>query len=467
MWLRSMKFKKKTYVTALIFSAVMALSACSEKPAAEEPTEQATNSVSEAEQATDASIQETEPVEESTEPVVQEDFYVIVGGEEISWEEFSFGYSTLVNNYVMEYSDYLSWFGLDLEKDFAAQYYSEGVTWEDYFEEMTLDALRRNKALKADAKANGFEKDVSLTLSRMEAQLREGAEDAGMSLDQYLEEYFGIPLTMSAVHAYLEEALFVNAYYSKLSSDFTPAAEKVVESYKESSQWFDYADYKIRSFDQKSFDSPEQALEQAELAKKTIRKDGDLVTGITYDTANDFIRGWLFEDGRKEGDVTIIEDTEAQKYYCLAFEKRYRNETKTADIRLLMAETEDEAINMYETWKAGGATEAYFEELCDGDYLDNSISEGGLLEGISRDEDLYSELLTWIFAKDRKPGDCEVVNVPDVASFILYYVCIGDPVWYRSIEYDLREADLSEYVGKLVEACEVSDPYGHFHLEEN
>ncbi|MBO5987342.1 MAG: hypothetical protein J6Q02_11200, partial [Lachnospiraceae bacterium] len=87
--------------------------------------------------------------------------FITVGGENLTRVEFDYDYLTVVNNYISSYSQYLSWFGLDPSKDLSEQTYSGDRTWKDYFEEMTVDSIRRSKALKADAKKAGFEYDVT------------------------------------------------------------------------------------------------------------------------------------------------------------------------------------------------------------------------------------------------------------------------------------------------------------------
>ena len=412
--------------------------------------------------------------------------YVTVGNENVTKVEFDYSYYTVVNNYVAQYSQYLSLFGLDLSKDLSTQYYSGTRTWKDFFEEMTMDTLRRNKALKADAQAAGFTADVSTEYDGIVAQQKANAREAGVSLNKYLRQNFGPYATSARIKPYLEEALFVNKYYAKLNKDMTPSADEVSAKYAEDPKQYDSVNYRIRQFDAQLPTEPteladpadesddtdaaytpseaevEKAMADAKVladeALSTVKTDGDEVEGILYASANDVIRDWLFDDARKAGDTTVLEDSGSHRYYCLAFEKRFRDETATANVRILVSDTEEEASNMYAVWKDGGATEPHFEELCNTTFYDKAVAEGGLLEGISRDDDLYEELLDWIFAEGRSTGNCEVVTVPDVASFVVYYIGEGQPIWYNTIESSLRSDAVTAYVEKLEENCQISDP---------
>ena len=414
--------------------------------------------------------------------------YVTVGNENVTKVEFDYSYYTVVNNYVAQYSQYLSMFGLDLSKDLSTQYYSGTRTWKDFFEEMTMDTLRRNKALKADAQATGFTVDVSAEYEGIVAQQKANAQEAGVSLNKYLRQNFGSYATSARIKPYLEEALYVNKYYAKLSKDMTPSADEVSAKYAENPKQYDSVNYRIKQFDAQLPTEPTELADpkdesaetdadaaytpsEAEVEKAmadakaiadealgTVKTDGDVVEGILYDSANNVIRDWLFDDARKAGDTTVLEDSGSHCYYCLAFEKRFRDETATANVRILVSDTEEEANSMFAAWKDGGATEPHFEELCNTTFYDKAVAEGGLLEGISKDDDLYEELLDWIFAEGRSAGNCEVVTVPDVASFVVYYIGEGQPIWYKTIESNLRNDAVTAYVEKLEENCQISDP---------
>lgn len=417
--------------------------------------------------------------------------YVKVGDENVTRVEFDYAFYTVVNNYVSNNSFFLSYLGLDLTKDLSTQPYSANLSWQDYFEEMTVSSLRRNKALKADAKAAGFTYDVTRDYNQIVEQQKASAQAAGLTLNKYIQQNFGPYATLSRIKPYLEEALYVNEYYKKLSKDLTPAADEVNAKYDEDPDSYDSVDYRILRFEADLPTAPteladpvdeaaetdddtayqpseaeiakamEDAKEKAEAARSTVKTEGEQVTNIQKASTSSVIAEWLFDSSRKEGDVTVLEDSSSKQYYCVLFEKRYRDDEPTADVRILVADTEEEALGMYGTWNGGGATEAYFEELCDGEFITNSVADGGLVQGISRNEDLYQELLDWIFQEGRAQGNCEVVTVPDVASFVVYYVGEGQPNWYNTIENSLRSAALNEYVAKLQESVAVEDPHNN------
>ncbi|MCR5460533.1 MAG: hypothetical protein K6F51_11610 [Acetatifactor sp.] len=427
--------------------------------------------------------------------------YVTIGNENVTKVEYDFVYNTVVNNYVNNYSNYLSWIGLDTSKDFAEQpYYGDSSkSWKDYFDESTVDSLRTNKALKADAQAKGFTKDLTEDYKRIVENNKKLAKEAGVSYKKFLQECYGPYATESRIKPFLEENLLVNAYYGKLSEDMTPSADEIQAKYDAEPKDYDFVDYRIKQFDAQlptaptdladpasetetadgseeetayvpSEDEKKKAMadakELAEAAKSNIASEGEEVTGISYASTNDVIRDWLFEDGRKSGDVTVLEDESANRVYCVQFTKRYLDETPTIDMRVLMADNEEKAREMYDEWKNGGATEEYFTELCNGKYADSTVAADGLLKAVSKNEELTDKMHEWLFAEGRKAGDCEVVTEDNAASFVIYYVGENHPDWYCSIENDLRSTAVNDYVTALKETCQVSDPDKNLHYLE-
>lgn len=423
--------------------------------------------------------------------------YVTIGNANVTKVEYDFVYNTVVNNYVSNYSSYLSWIGLDTSKDFAEQpYYGDASrSWKDYFDESTVDSLRTNKALKADAEAKGFTKDLSEDYKQIVERNKSLAKEAGVTYKKFLQECYGPYATESRIKPFLEENLFVNAYYKKLSEDMTPSAEEVQAKYDAESKDYDSVDYRIKQFDAVLPTAPtdladpasetettdgeeetayvpseaevkkamEDAKELAEAAKSTIATDGEEVTGISYSSTNDVIRDWLFEDGRKSGDVTVLEDESANRVYCVRFTKRYLDETPTIDMRVLVADDEEKAREMYNDWQNGGATEQYFIELCNGKYVDGTVAEDGLLEAVSKNEELTDNMHNWLFEEDRKAGDCAVVTEENGASFVIFYVGENHPDWFCTIESNLRSTAVNDYVTALKETCQVSDPNNNLH----
>ena len=117
--------------------------------------------------------------------------FIKVNGEKISRTEFDYNYNNQVNEYLSMYGAYASYFGLDVNSDFADQEYSEGLTWKDYFEEQTVDSMKTHKGIKAEAEAAGFQFDTATKVQNFKDSAKKAAKDAGTSLGKYLKQRYG------------------------------------------------------------------------------------------------------------------------------------------------------------------------------------------------------------------------------------------------------------------------------------
>ncbi|MCM1567966.1 MAG: hypothetical protein NC081_00810 [Roseburia sp.] len=414
--------------------------------------------------------------------------FVTIGGENLTQVEFDYNYNVVMKNYVDAYGEYLSYFGLDTSQDLATQQYDDTLSWKDYFQEMTADNLIRSKSLKADAQAAGFVYDSSEDYAEFEENVKKAASDAGMSLNDYVKNLYGPLATMKRIEPYVKEALMVTAYYEKITEDKLPTQEEIQNYYNENTDDYDSVDYRVveilaelpteptdladpvedaedgEAEDEDSVYEPseaeitkamEDAKALAEEAEKTIKTDGELKENVKQDSAVYLIRDWLFESGRKKGDTTILEDTTGNKYYVLAFENRYLDETPSANLRIVMTTEDGQAI--LDEWKAGEATEESFAALCDKYSVDTS-TEGGLYENITK-TGLNENLASWVYAEERKAGDVEIIAMNETYNYIVYFIGQGRPEWQIEIESTLSDETMTAYVEEISADCQVVDAH--------
>ena len=102
--------------------------------------------------------------------------YVKVGDHELTQLEYDYHFNTTVNNYINTYSSILSYIGLDTTKPLEEQNYSEDMTWQEYFEQTTLEQVKQTYALLDDARANNFEYDTTEDYEGFVTQAKETAK---------------------------------------------------------------------------------------------------------------------------------------------------------------------------------------------------------------------------------------------------------------------------------------------------
>ena len=407
--------------------------------------------------------------------------YITVGGHDITKVEFDYYYNLASSDYINTYGTYLSYMGFNASGDYASQAYSDTMSWKDYFEQLAVDTIRQNKALVDAAHAAGFTYDTSQEYAAFAESAKTAAAAAGESLNRYYKLTFGRYSTVSGLKPYVEEGYLASAYYKHVAEEKAASADEIQAYYDENKESYDSVDYKLTEIsaeipeaqtvtdddgnvntveptEEEIQAAMEAAKAEADAALLVIAEEGTEHNGMLRASLSSKYRDWLFDEARKEGDTTIIEDADSHKYYVLQFEKRYLDDTTTADVRVI-ATTAVNGEDILAEYNAAGATEAAFIELVKKYSEDSySMSEDGLYQEVTATS-LNSAFSEWIFEEGRKPGDT-VSLVQDGTFFVLYYIGEGRPEWQVSIANTLLSETMSNYLDEIKEGCAVSDPKG-------
>lgn len=423
-----------------------------------------------------------------------------VGGQEVSQLEFDYYYNVAKSNYYNTYGTYLSYMGLDITGDLSTQMYTDTLSWQDYFEQSAITSISQTRALAAQAEANGFSYDTAGEYKNFQESLKLLAENYGISIRSYVKQVYGPYATTSRIADFVKESILTSAYYAQVQEEKAPAEEAIQAYYEENVDYYDSVDYSLvtveaelptepteladpveETTDESQEDAEyepsqaeiEQAMAEAKKAAeeiadaaegKTLSGDNvEVKEGQTYFQVTSAIASWLFEAGRKENDITVIEDTTNNCYYVAAFTDRYLDQTPSADIRLIVSgETEGQAI--LDEWKSGAATEDSFIELCEKYSTDTTASTGGLYQGILSGSLGVTELEEWALDESRAAGDTVAIQPEgDTQHYVLYYVGQGDPSWKQSISSTLLSEYMTEYLEEITANVDVEDPEGNLN----
>ncbi len=297
--------------------------------------------------------------------------YIKIGDKELTQLEYDYFYNSAVNNYLAAYSSILPYMGLDTSTDFAKQQYTDQLTWKDMFDEMTVEQIKQTKAMTDDAAKNGFEYDVAADYESFNTNLEASASSAGISVGAYYKQYFGKYATVSNMEPFIKENLLAGAYYEKLLTDNAPSEEEIKAYYEENKQSYDKVDYRSFTFtadldaeaDEDAVNKAMDELKAKAEAMMKARRDGEdfetlclenasedakanyedaeneysLSEGRTYAGIPSVMAQWLYEDGRKEGDITVLADEAGHQYYVVEFISKYYDEADDANISSTMA----------------------------------------------------------------------------------------------------------------------------------
>ena len=428
--------------------------------------------------------------------------YVVINGEEVNKVEFDYVYNTSKNNYITQYGSYLSYFGLDTSKDLSTQMYSDTLTWQDYFEQNAVESLKQNKALMAEAKAAGFTYDTTDEYNTFKETIKTSAAAAGVSDKEYVRSIYGSYATMGRIEEYVKNDMVMNAYYQKLQEDNAPSDDEIQSYYEENKATYDSVDYRLTTIEadlptepteladpveetaadttgttdgtaatdstqdtayQPSDAEIAKAMEDAKVladdAEQTVAKDGEAHENEKKSSVNYLISDWLFDDARKAGDTTVITNDNSHCYYAVAFEKRYLDETPSADVRVIIPTEDKTGEEILEEWKSGAATEDSFAELCKKYTQDTSaVENGGLFEQVTK-TGMTEELSTWIFDSSRQAGDTVAITVSDT-TYVLYYIGQDQPEWKINIKNTLVSDTMSQHMQDITADVTVEDPKG-------
>lgn len=428
--------------------------------------------------------------------------YVVINGEEVNKVEFDYAYNTSKNNYITQYGSYLSYFGLDTSKDLSTQMYSDTMTWQDYFEQNAVESLKQNKALMAEAKAAGFTYDTTDEYNTFKETIKTSAAAAGVSDKEYVRSIYGSYATMGRIEEYVKNDMVMNAYYQKLQEDNAPSDDEIQSYYEENKATYDSVDYRLTTIEadlptepteladpveetaadttgttdgtaatdstqdtayQPSDAEIAKAMEDAKVladdAEQTVAKDGEAHENEKKSSVNYLISDWLFDDARKAGDTTVITNDNSHCYYVVAFEKRYLDETPSADVRVIIPTEDKTGEEILEEWKNGAATEDSFAELCKKYTQDTSaVENGGLFEQVTK-TGMTEELSNWIFDSSRQAGDTVAITVSDT-TYVLYYIGQDQPEWKINIKNTLVSDTMSQHVQDITADVTVEDPKG-------
>lgn len=383
--------------------------------------------------------------------------------------------------------------------------YSDTLTWKDYMEQLAVDNLLRNKALAREMKAAGFNYDTSADYQEYEDNMRQAASNAGMTLDAYIKALFGPYATMSRLENYVKQGFAAAAYYDSVEESREPGGGEIQAYYEENKDSYDSVDYRLITVDaelptepteladpvdeteeseddegvaeddeEAAYEPSEAEIEAAMAIAKTeaesqlenLSADGELYENMHRTSVTSLLRDWLFDETRKSGDTTVIEDSTNNRYYTVEFVDRYLDQTPSADLRIIMADSGNGQAALDE-WQAGAATEESFAALV-AQYSSSSYSypEGGLYEGMTS-SGMPDEMADWASDPSRQKGDATVIASEDTGTdFVVYYVGAGDPEWKLSIRSTLLTEIMAEYMDGIIEGMEVKDPHNNLHYLE-
>ena len=438
---------------------------------------------------------------------------VTVDGQKYNAAQVNFYYRNAYLSFMNQWSSVASYFGLDPSLpldtqeigDTAASFlsvdlseYEDGLTWKEYFLSQALEQMADVQNGLKEASETGFQFPQSVQDEYDESleALGKSARSAGVNVRRYLQASFGSMMTESVYKTELLKLMRFGAYADAYQDGLTYTPEELDAEYNENQRDYDFVAYEGVSVDgsltlEKDDEGNDIPAEDgaAEAAKNSAKIAADaLAAGVreggslsalsanmdktsafsgdkeSYENAtytSEEFADWLFDPERKANDVDVIENGDI--YYVVKFLNRFRDESKTIDVRhiliqpeegelaegdegyqeehdLLLAQAKAKAEELYQRWKDGDATEESFAALVSDNSDDpGSRDEGGLYERVAAGE-MMTEFNDWCFDPSRQPGDTDIVQT-DSGYHIMYFVGDNELSAWQAQVYDKLQSD--------------------------
>lgn len=300
------------------------------------------------------------------------DAYVTIGDHSVTKLEFDYYYYLMKNNYMTTYGSLLSYMGVDATQDLDDQQYSGEMTYKDLFEQLAVEQIRQTKALADGAAANNFVYDDTEDYAAILNEVAVNAEAAGTTVKNYYKLSYGEYATEENLEPFAKEGLLAGEYYNYLIEQNAPEAQEIKDYYAENILNYDRVDYYSFAFgaeseegaseeDAASQEDVEKAMEDAREKAEAMKKareagaafkdlclenaseenkamyedsetDASLREGAYHSSVPAAMADWLYEDGRTQGDIAVLEDEGNNQYYVVEFVKRYYDEADDKNI---------------------------------------------------------------------------------------------------------------------------------------
>ena len=461
-----------------------------------------------------------------------------INEEELNSVEFSYYYNDLINSTYTQWSSsygenlnmFLGFMGLDPAKPLSEQAYNDDITWADYFLEGALDQAKREHLLYAAAMADGFtlSEAETQTMDDTFAQISMYASLYGYpDMNTYLRAMYGPGANEDSYYDHYVRSTVASAYYDAHNANLE-INDADIRAY-EADRYHEFSSYSFATYHLNTSDyltggtedaegnvvytdaERQEAREAAEadaqllaksasveeldqaIAALAVSKDSSAVKSTVfndsvYNGTSTIYRDWLAEDGRKEGDCTVVpyettvvaDDGSEQRvvndYYVVLFLGSNDNNINLGNVRHILVKfeggtTDDAGTTTYsdeEKAAAKAEAEAILAEMtADGTVTEDefiamvsektddtaSASTGGLYEDITPVNGVYEEAFkNWAVDPARVAGETGIIETGH-GYHIMYYVA-ADELTYRDymISNQIRTETMDTWFNGIIDA---------------
>lgn len=171
--------------------------------------------------------------------------YCKIGNHEVSKLEYDFFYHSAINNFQNTYSSYLSMLGVDFSKDLGTQEYSDGKTWEQYFQEQAVQLMKEVYIL-SDAADEAKYEATDDTYNSFYENVARYSKQYEITQEEYIKQMYGTSATKKNLEKILKTYFKAADYATYMQeTSLLPSDEEIETYYNENKDEFDRFDYRI------------------------------------------------------------------------------------------------------------------------------------------------------------------------------------------------------------------------------
>ncbi len=378
---------------------------------------------------------------------------------------------------------YISFYGIDIEKSLKEQEYTKDVTWFEYFAQQAETYMNELLVFCEAAKDSGkaLDENDNAEIDKIIKEFEDEAEGNGYkSVNELVSEMYGDIVTIDDVRSFIEKEKLAFKHYNAMIEAYTFTEAQEDEYFNAHPDEFYYVDYVYYIFDE---DNDRDAKYNAKELKETADSDAfyayieDYEANVLkldeekrvgaketkYVLKEGEVGGWAFaaevgdkyvEENSKDGIYTVymlltkpaIQEYNVRdiRYICLTKDTYQTNE-----------KTKAKAEKILEEWDATEKTPEDFGKLAATYSEDeNSKGNGGLYKNVDKSNSILSdEGMKWLF-EDGQVGDVTVLKGEGIY-YILYIENIGKPQWRVAADNAMGEDLYAEDSEKMVDTYKV------------
>lgn len=316
----------------------------------------------------------------------------VVGDKKLTNGELNAYYWMQVYDF---FTNYGSYYNVDLAKPLGEQRYSESQSWEELFLELALNSWNRYAILQIMGEKAGYvlADDIMQKYNELPESLAELAKELNFeTVEAMIAQEMGAGCTMDGYMKYMYTSYYCNDYFAELYETLKPTDAEIAAYYEEN-------------------------------------KDTFVNAGITKEMgkAVDVRHILLIPEGGTA--------TEGSNYMT------YTDEAWEA--------CRVKAQGILDAYLAGESTESAFATLASHHSADGSASNGGLITNILQGKTV-ANFNDWIFDETRQKGDYGLVRT-EYGYHIMYFL-EAEEYWVRSARTNMVGETATKLIDEAMEA---------------